>query len=59
MICQKLIITDQIYEVSCQDIHFVPCPMIFSCPVEKKNLLEKMFAVAGYHTVICDPFISF
>ena len=42
MIYQKLIITDQSYEASCQDIHFVPCPMRFSCPEEKINLLEKI-----------------
>ena len=42
MIYQKLIITDQSYEVSCQDINFVPCPMRFSCPAEKINLLEKI-----------------
>ena len=63
MIYQKLIITDQSYEVSCQDISFVPCPMRFSCPAEKINLLAKigvvkMFAVAGYHAVVCDAFIS-
>ena len=37
MIYQKLIITDQSYEVSCQDINFVPYPMRFSCPAEKIN----------------------
>ena len=46
MIYQKLKITnqsyDQSYEVSCQDINFVPCPMRFSCPAEKINLLEKI-----------------
>ena len=42
MIYQKLIITDQSYEVSCQDINFVPYPMRFSCPAEKINLLEKI-----------------
>ena len=42
MIYQKLIITDQSYEVSCQDINFVPCPMRFSCPAEKINLLGKL-----------------
>ena len=42
MISQKLIITDQSYEVSCQDINFVPCSMRFSCPAEKINLLEKI-----------------
>ena len=41
MIYQKLIITDQSYEVSCQDINFVPYSMRFSCPAEK-NLLEKI-----------------
>ena len=40
MIYQKLIITDQSYEVSCQDTNFVPCPMRFSCPAEKIKLLE-------------------
>ena len=41
---QKLIITDQSYEVSCQDINFVPCPIRFSCPAEKIHLpvLEKI-----------------
>ena len=42
MIYQKLIITDQSYEVSCQDINFVPCHMRFSWPAEKINLLEKI-----------------
>ena len=42
MIYQKLIVTDQSYEVSCQDIYFVPCPMKFSYP----------------HAVVCDAFIS-
>ena len=47
MIYQKLIVTYQSYEVSCQDINFVPCPMRFSCPAqgqdtEKINLLEKI-----------------
>ena len=46
MIYRKLIVTDQSYEVSCQDINFVPCPMRFSCLVrvdtEKINLLEKI-----------------
>ena len=37
MIYQKLIITDQSYEVSCQGINFVSCPMRFSCPAEKIN----------------------
>ena len=61
MIYWKLIVTDQSYEVSCQDINFVPCPMRFSCPTqgscrENKSITEnwrvKMFAVAGYHAVI-------
>ena len=42
---QRLIVTDQIYEVSCHDKNFVLCPMRFSCPaqgvIEKINLLEK------------------
>ena len=42
MIYQKLIITDQSSEVSCQDINFVLCPMRLSCPAEKINLLEKI-----------------
>ena len=42
MIYQKLIITDRSYEVSCQDINFVSCPMRFSCLAEKINLLEKI-----------------
>ena len=42
MIYQKLIITDQSYEVSCQGINFVPCPMRFSCPADKMNLEEKI-----------------
>ena len=42
MIYHKLIINDQSYEVSCQDTNFVPCPMRFSCPAEKINLLEKI-----------------
>ena len=42
MIYQKLTITDQSYKVSCQDINFVPCPMRFSCPAEKINLLGKI-----------------
>ena len=63
---RKLIVTDQSYEVSCQDIYFVPCPMRLSCPAqgryrENKSIREnwrvKMFAVAGYHTVVHDAFI--
>ena len=46
MVYWKLIVTDQSYEVSCQDINFVPCPMRFSWPTqydtEKINLLEKI-----------------
>ena len=42
MIYQKLIITDQSYEISCQDINFVLCPMRFSCPEEKIKLIEKI-----------------
>ena len=34
MFYRKLIVTDQSYEVSCQDIDFVPCPMKFSCPAQ-------------------------
>ena len=43
--------TDQSYEVSCQDINFVPCPMRFSCltqgcllraDTEKISLFEKI-----------------
>ena len=68
MIYQKLIMTDQSYEVSCQDINFVPCPMRFSCPAqgwyrENKSIREnrrvKMFVVAGYHAVGCDAFIIY
>ena len=66
MIYRKLIVTDQSYEVSCQDINFVPCPMRFSCPAQgryrknnsiRENWRVKMFAVAGYHAVVCDAFI--
>ena len=66
MIYQKLIVTDQSYEVPFQDINFVPCPTRFSCPAqgwykENKSIREnwqvKMFAVAGYHAVVCDAFI--
>ena len=42
MIYKKLIITDQSYEVSCQDIYFVPCPVRLSYPAEKINLVEKI-----------------
>ena len=46
MIYRKFIVTDQIYEVSRQDIIFFPCPMRFSCLVrvdtEKISLLEKI-----------------
>ena len=42
MIYQKLIITDESYEISCRDINFVPWPIRFSCPAEKINLLEKI-----------------
>ena len=42
MFYQKLIITDQSYEVSCQNINFVPCPMRFSCSAEKINLFVKI-----------------
>ena len=46
MIYRKLIVTDQSYEVSCQDANFVPCPMRFSFPAQgryrENNLLEKI-----------------
>ena len=42
MIYQTLIRTDQSYEVSCQDINFVPCPMRFNCSAEKINIFEKI-----------------
>ena len=46
MIYWKLIVTDQSYEVSCQDINFVPCPIRLSWPTqydtEKISLLEKI-----------------
>ena len=68
VIYRKLIVTDQSYEGSCHDKNFVLCPMMISCPaqgvggIEKINLLRenrrlKMFAVAGYHAVVCDAFI--
>ena len=66
MIYLKLIVTDKSYEVSCQDINFVPSPMRLSCPAQgryrenktiRENWRVKMFAVAGYHTVICYAFI--
>ena len=54
-------VTDQIYEVSFQNINFVPSPWglaaLLRVDTEKINLLEKMFAVAGYHAVVCDAFI--
>ena len=34
MIYLKLIVTDQSYEVSCQAINFVPCPMRLSYPAQ-------------------------
>ena len=65
MIYQRLIVTDQSYEVSCHDKKIVLCPRRFSCPAqrrENKTLREnrrvEMFAVAGYHAVVCDAFIS-
>ena len=66
MIYWNLIVTDQSYEVSCQDINFVPCPMRFSWPAQglyrenksiRGNWQVKMFAVAGYHAVACSAFI--
>ena len=48
--------------MSSEDINFVPCPMRFSCPAQgsyRENWLVKMFAVVGYHTVVCDAFIYF
>ena len=44
MTYRKLIVTAQSYEVSCQDINFVPCPMRFSSllMVDTENLLEKI-----------------
>ena len=66
MIYWKLIVTDQSYEVSWQDINLVPCPMRFSCPTQgwyrrnksiRENWRVKMFAVAGYHAVVCHAFI--
>ena len=54
------------HEVSCHDKNFVPCPMRFSCAAQglyrenkavRENWRVKMFAVEGYHTVICDAFI--
>ena len=61
MIYWKLIVTDQSYEVSSHDKKFVPCPIRFNN--ENKSVREylqvKMFAVAGYHTVICNAFILF
>ena len=62
----KLIVTDQSYEVSCLDLKFFPGPMRFSCPTQgwyrknksiRENWQVKMFAVAGYHAVVCDAFI--
>ena len=53
---RKLIVADQSYEVFCQDINFVPCPISFSCPAKgryrknksiRENWQVKMFAVAG------------
>ena len=66
MIYRRLIVTDQSYEESCQDINFVLCHMRFSRPARdwyrknksiRENLRVKMFAVAGYHAVVCDAFI--
>ena len=46
MIYWKLIVADQSYEVSYQDINFVLCPIMFSSllrvDTEKINLLEKI-----------------
>ena len=56
MIYQKLVVTFQ-------DINFIPCSMRFSCPTQgsyrenksvRENWRVKMFAVAGYHAVVCD-----
>ena len=66
MIYQSFIVTDQSYEVSCHDKNFDLCPMRFSCPAqgdrENKSVRESrrvtMFAVAGYHAVVCDAFIK-
>ena len=67
MIYWKLTVTDQSYEVFCTDINFVPRPMRFSCPTQglyrenkyiRENWRVKMFAVAGYHTAVCDAFIQ-
>ena len=63
MIFWKLIETDQSYELSCHDKNFVQCPIRFSCPGDRENKSVrenrrvKMFAVAGYHAVVCDVFI--
>ena len=66
MIYRKLIVPGQSYEVSCQDINFVPCLMRFHCSLRvdteknksiRENWRVKMFAVAGYHAVVCDAFI--
>ena len=66
MIYRKLIVTYQNYEVSCQDLNFVPCPMrlavLLRVDTEKnrsirENWRVKMFIVAGYHAVVCDAFI--
>ena len=46
---------------------FVPCPMRFSCSVQgwyRENIYVRdsqwvqIIAVAGYHAVVCDAFIS-
>ena len=67
MIYRKLIVVDQSYEVSFQDINFVPCPMRFSCPAQGwygkmksigENWRVKMLARAGYHAVVCDALLK-
>ena len=46
MIYQKIIVTDQSYEVSCHDKNFIPCPMSLAAllrgDTEKINMLEKI-----------------
>ena len=57
MIYRKLIVTNQNYEVSSHDKtkkHFIR----LSCPAQTGNRRVKLFAVAGYHAVVCDAFIQ-